>query len=428
MSRLVVEGSQWGDEGKGKITDFLAQESDVVVRFQGGNNAGHTIKFNGCKYALKLIPSGIFNKNIKNVLANGMVINPKALLEELDLLKKQGITEYQLYISNRATMVMPYHIDLDGAKEELLGDKKIGTTKKGIGPAYTDKADRIGLRIGDLLNENYFRSRLEDALKIKNRELSLYGLKEYDLESLFNEYMEYAKKLKPYICDTSVLLNEEIKKNSKILFEGAQGAMLCLDHGTFPYVTSSSPIASSVPLNCGIAPKYIDNVLGIAKAYTTRVGEGPFPTEIFDEIAHTIRETGNEYGTVTRRPRRIGWFDAVVIKHAARVSGINQLAVMLLDVLTGLDEVKVCTHYNLNGKIIDYMPSCLEEFENCQPIYETFKGWKEDISKVTTFEELPANCQTYLKAIERITGIEISMFSVGPDRLQTIVLKEVFNA
>lgn len=426
MSRLVVVGSQWGDEGKGKITDYLACKADVVVRYQGGNNAGHTIAFDGKKFALQSIPSGIFNPHITNVIANGVVLNPKAMLEELAGLEEKGITDYKLIISDRASLIMPYHLLLDGAMENLKGDHKIGTTKKGIGPCYTDKASRIGLRVGDLLDPDFFKTRLSEALEIKNLELKMYGLEPLNLEDVYNEYMGYAKKLQPYICDTSEFLNQAIKEDKNILFEGAQGVMLCLEHGTYPYVTSSSPCAASVPINTGIAPKYIDNVLGICKAYNTRVGGGPFPTEIDGELAHLIRERGHEYGTVTKRPRRVGYLDCVVLKHAVKVSGITNWSLMLFDVLTGIDELKVCTSYKLDGKIIDYMPGTLSTFERCEPVYETLPGWTEDITHVTSFEELPLNAKNYIRKIEEVTGVDVAMFSVGPDRLQTIVIKEVF--
>ncbi len=423
---LVIVGTQWGDEGKGKITDFLAQKAGVVVRYQGGNNAGHTINFDGKKFALQSIPSGIFNPNIKNVMANGMVINPKALLTELENLNKCGIVDYQLFISDRASVVMPYHIMLDGASEELKGDNKIGTTKKGIGPCYTDKASRIGIRIGDLLDEEFFKERLSQALVVKNMELKMYGLEQLDFEPLYNEYLEIGKKIAKFVCDTSVLINKEIENGSKILYEGAQGVMLCLDHGTYPFVTSSSPTAASVPLNTGVAPKYINNVLGICKAYTTRVGEGPFPTEIDGELAHYIRERGHEYGTVTKRPRRIGWLDAVILKHTARVSGVNYLSFMLFDVLSGVEEIKICTGYKVDGEIIDYVPGMLPKFKKCEPVYITMPGWNEDITNVRSFDELPVNAQNYLKKVEELTNTKVAIFSVGPDRLQTIVLHEIF--
>jgi len=426
MSTLVVEGSQWGDEGKGKITDYLAQEADVVVRSQGGNNAGHTIVINNEKFALRSIPSGIFNPNIKNILANGMVINPKQLLEELHGLESRGITNYKLYISNRAHIVLPYHETLDGAYEDYKGSRKIGTTKHGIGPCYSDKANRIGIRIGEFVNEEEFKECLTNTLSIKNMELKMLGLPEMNVDSIFNEYKEYAKEIKKFVCDTSLLIEEELEKGSKILFEGAQGVMLCIDHGTYPYVTSSSPTGAAVPLNCGIAPKYINNVLGICKAYTTRVGSGPFPTEIDGDLANYIRERGHEYGTVTKRPRRIGWLDCVTLNYARRVSGINYLSIMLLDVLTGLDEIKICYDYDLDGKPLNTVPATLKELEKVTPKYITLKGWKEDITQVKSFDELPENAKAYIRKIEELTKAEVAIFSVGPDRSQTIKLKELF--
>ena len=426
MSTLVIEGSQWGDEGKGKITDYFAQEADVVVRSQGGNNAGHTITINNEKFALRSIPSGIFNPKIKNILANGMVINPKQMLEELHGLEARGITNYKLYISNRAHVVLPYHELLDGAYEEYKGSSKIGTTKRGIGPCYSDKANRIGIRMGSFVDPDDFKECLSETLKIKNMELKMLGLKELKVDDIFNEYKEYAKEIKKYVCDTSLLIEEELEKGSKVLFEGAQGVMLCLDHGTYPYVTSSSPTGSAVPLNCGIAPKYINNVLGICKAYTTRVGEGPFPTEIKDDIASYIRERGHEYGTVTKRPRRIGWLDCAALNYARRVSGINYLSLMLIDVLSGLDEIKICYGYKVDGKEINYVPSTLKELERVEPLYVTLKGWKEDITGAKTFDELPENAKAYIRKIEELTKAEVAIISVGPDRTQTIRVKDIF--
>ena len=389
MSTLVVVGSQWGDEGKGKITDYLAQEADVVVRSQGGNNAGHTINFDGEKFALRSIPSGIFNPKIKNIMANGMVINPKQMLEELRGLEARGITDYQLFVSNRAHVVLPYHEALDGAYENLKGDKKIGTTKRGIGPCYADKVNRIGIRIADLINPEIFKEKLKDVLVIKNKELEMLGEKPFKLEDIYDEYVGYGQEIKKFVCDTSLLLEEEIEKNSKILFEGAQGVMLCVDHGTYPYVTSSSPTGASVPLNSGIAPRNIQNVLGICKAYTTRVGEGPFPTEIDGELAHYIRERGHEYGTVTKRPRRVGYLDCVALNYARRVSGINYLSLMLFDVLSGLKELKICYAYELDGQVINTIPATLAELERCKPLYVTLPGFDEDITHVTRFDVLP---------------------------------------
>ncbi len=426
MSTLVIEGSQWGDEGKGKITDYYAQMADVVVRSQGGNNAGHTITINNEKFALRSIPSGIFNPHIKNVLASGMVINPKQMLEELHNLEARGIKEYKLYISNRAHVVLPYHEVLDGAYEKYKGDHKIGTTKRGIGPCYSDKANRIGIRMATFVDLDDFKETLSETLKIKNEELKMLGLEEFSVDEIYNEYKEYAKELKKYVCDTSMLIEEEIEKGAKILFEGAQGVMLCLDHGTYPYVTSSSPMGSAVPLNCGIAPKYVDNILGICKAYTTRVGEGPFPTEIEDEIASYIRERGHEYGTVTKRPRRVGWLDCVELNYARRVSGINYLSLMLLDVLTGLDEIKICYAYEVDGKEINYMPPTIKELNKVQAKYITLKGWNEDISDIKSFDKLPENAKIYIRKIEELTKASVALISVGPDRSQTIKVKEIF--
>lgn len=423
---LVVVGIQWGDEGKGKMTDYLGQKADVVVRFQGGNNAGHTITFGGNKYALQSIPSGIFNPRIKNVMANGMVINPKAAIAELEGLKQRGITDFQLFISDRAAVIMPYHIMLDGAYETLKGGKNIGTTKKGIGPAYTDKYSRIGIRIGDLLDKEYFAERLKDALLQKNMELKMLGLEPLDYDTLYNEYIEYGEILKPYVCDTSILLNKEVEAGKKILFEGAQGVMLCIENGTYPFVTSSSPTAASVPLGAGLAPRYIDKALGICKAYTTRVGAGPFPTEIEGDLANYIRERGHEYGTVTGRPRRVGYLDAVALRHACRVSGINYLSIMLFDVLSGLKTVKICTGYELDGKEIDYVPATLSALERCKPIFIELPGWDEEITDIRDYEQLPSNAKQYLRKIEELTNTEIAIVSVGPDRTQTIIKKDIF--
>lgn len=425
--RLVVVGSQWGDEGKGKVTDFLGQNADVVVRSQGGNNAGHTIMIGKEKFALQTIPSGVFNPHIKNVLANGMVINPKETLKELAGLKERGITNFQLFISNRAHVIMPYHILLDGAYESLKGSHKIGTTKKGIGPCYADKVNRIGIRMGDLIEEESLKEILSSTLPLKNKELKMLGLEELDFTTIYNEYKEYGKILKPYVCDTSLLLTEEIEKDKNILFEGAQGSMLCLDHGSYPYVTSSSPTAASVPVNAGIAPKYIDHCVGICKAYTTRVGEGPFPTELHNELGDLIRERGHEYGTVTKRPRRIGYLDLVVVNYAKRISGIDSLALMLFDVLTNVEELKICISYNLDGKEIKTIPATLKEYARCIPNYITLKPWHENINKVRNYEDLPIEAKEYIETIEKYTNIPVDLISVGPERTETIIRKDVFK-
>lgn len=427
MGKLaVVVGTQWGDEGKGKITDYLAKKADVVVRSQGGNNAGHTIIFNNQKFALHLIPSGIFEPKIINIMTNGMVINPIALLDEIKTLKNRGIVDFQLYISNRAHIVMPYHIEMDQLLEEIKGDFAVGTTKKGIGPAYIDKISRFGIRMCDLLNPKTFKHKLEMSLKYINIFMTSFHKKIYKTEDFYEEFLEIGQTLKKYIIDTSILLNNLIDEGKSILFEGAQGSMLCIDHGTYPYVTSSSPTAAAIPLNAGIAPSIINEVIGVTKAYTTRVGGGVFPTEITDEVADYIRETGNEYGTTTKRPRRIGWLDLVVLKHVKRINGLTGLAVMLLDVLTNVEYLKVCVGYMLDGKEIDYVPADYDEYTRCIPIYQVYPGWTEDITKVKSFEELPENCQKYLNVIEGFLNVKVTIFSVGPDREQTVTLKNIF--
>ena len=422
--RLVVIGSQWGDEGKGKITDYFACRADMVVRYQGGNNAGHTVVFDGKKYSLQSIPSGIFNPQTVNVMGNGMVINPQSVVDELERLHSQGITDYQLYISDRAAVVMPYHSALDGAYEALKGGAQIGTTRKGIGPAYSDKYSRVGIRMGDLLEPEYFAERLKAAIEVKNMELGMLGLEKFDFEEVYNKYMDLAKKIGHMICDTSALINKALESDKKILFEGAQGMMLCIDHGTYPYVTSSTPSSASVPVGAGISPKWVDNVLGVAKAYCTRVGEGPFPTELFDNRAEEIRERGHEYGTVTGRPRRVGWFDAVVARYVSRLAGIDSWALMLFDVLSGLDKVSICVGYEVDGEVIENPPATIAKLARCKPVLIELDGWKEDITNVKSFEELPAAAQAYVRKIEEVTGVKVGVISVGADRSKTIIIDE----
>ncbi len=422
--RLVVIGSQWGDEGKGKITDYFACRADMVVRYQGGNNAGHTVVFDGHKYSLQSIPSGIFNPKTINVMANGMVVNPVSVVEELERLHAQGITDYQLYISDRAAVVMPYHAALDGAYEAIKGGFQIGTTKKGIGPAYSDKYSRVGIRMGDLLEPEYFAERLREALEIKNRELAMLGLPTFEFDALYGQYMALAKRLGGMICDTSALINKALLEDKKILFEGAQGMMLCIDHGTYPYVTSSTPSSASVPVGAGVSPKWIDNVLGVAKAYCTRVGEGPFPTELFDHRAEEIRERGHEYGTVTGRPRRVGWFDAVVARYVSRLAGIDSWALMLFDVLSGLDKVSICVGYEVDGEVIENPPATIAKLSRCKPVLIELEGWKEDISDVKSFDELPEAAKAYVRKIEEVTGVKVGVISVGADRSKTIIIDE----
>ncbi len=423
MKRIVVVGTQWGDEGKGKITDYLAQHADVVVRYQGGNNAGHTVVFDGQKHSLHLLPSGILNPKIDNVMANGMVINPKAFVEEIAKIE----TPFKLSISDRAHIVLPYHPELDKAYEKRKGDEKIGTTHKGIGPAYTDKSARIGIRVSTFIHPTRFYHELKTLVEQKNFELNAYDHALVDLDHIYQEYLPYAEQMRPYVKDTSVYLNQLIEENKKILFEGAQGVLLCLDHGTYPYVTSSSPTASSVPVNTGIAPWLIEGAVGVTKAYTTRVGSGPMPSEIEGELAHHIREVGREYGTTTGRPRRIGWLDTVILRHTKRVSGLSYLSVTLLDVLTGIPELKIAVSYELDGKTIDYIPAEIEDFMRAKPNYITMPGWDEDITGVKSFEELPVNAKKYLNKIAELIQVPIGMFSVGPDRDQTIMVNHFFE-
>ena len=426
MSTLAIEGMQWGDEGKGKITDLYAMKADIVVRSQGGNNAGHSIQHNGVRYALRLLPSGILNEHVINVLADGMVINPTCLLEELDNLNNKGITKYNLVISSRATILLPYHIEIDKAREEALKGNKIGTTKNGIGPCYEDKAARLSIRMGDLLDLESLRNRLEAIVPIKNLQLQAFGGKPVDIDEIFDLLKDVAIKLKDRIIDTTVFLRKAYKENKKILFEGAQGAMLCLNYGTFPYVTSSSPLVTAIPNNTGLPLTAVNQVLGIMKAYSTRVGEGPFPSEIDGDIAHRIREKGHEYGTVTKRPRRVGWLDIPQLKYVKEISGITSIAIMLLDVLSAVEEIKIVTKYYIDGKEIDYVPSTVFELSKVKVETITLPSWKEDISNCKSFEELPINCQKYIETIERLLECSIDIISVSPEKDATIIRKELF--
>lgn len=426
MRTLAIEGMQWGDEGKGKITDYFAQKADVVVRSQGGNNAGHTIKHGSEKYAFRLLPSGILNSNVVNALADGMVINLSCLLQEIHHLQERGIHDFQLLISKRATLLLPYHIAIDKAREEALGKNKIGTTVNGIGPCYEDKAARLSLRVGDLLYPEFLRERIHQILPIKNMQLTAFGGLSYSEEEIFNELMKEREELLPYIQDTTTYLQKSYKEGKKILFEGAQGAMLCLNFGTFPFVTSSSPLATAIPNNTGLPLSSVEGVLGIMKAYTTRVGAGPFPSEIFDERADRIREKGHEYGTVTGRPRRVGWLDLVQLRYVKEISGITHVALMLLDVLSAVDELKLVTEYTLDGKPIDFMPSNEQELSNVVPTYITMPSWKEDLASYRNYEELPQACRHYIETIENYLGVSIDLISVGAEKDETIIRKEIF--
>lgn len=428
MSSVVVVGTQWGDEGKGKITDFLSQNAEVVARYQGGNNAGHTIKFDDITYKLHLIPSGIFFDDKICVLGNGMVIDPKAFCEEIAYLHERNISTDNLRISNRAHIILPYHIKLDILQEEDKGIHKIGTTKKGIGPAYMDKAARCGIRIADLLDKDTFRAKVEQNVKEKNRLFEkVYESEPVNVDDIVEEYYAYGKELAQYVTDTSVVLNEALDDGKRVLFEGAQGVMLDIDQGTYPFVTSSNPVAGGVTIGSGVGPSKIDHVVGVSKAYTTRVGDGPFPTELDDEIGDRIRDVGNEYGTTTGRPRRVGWFDSVVVRHAGRVSGITDLSLNSLDVMTGIDTVKICVAYRYKGETLHAFPASLSVLAECEPIYEEMPGWHEDISDVRNLGDLPENARHYLERISQLTGIPLSIFSVGPDRTETNMVKKVYR-
>lgn len=424
MTAVAVVGSQWGDEGKGKITDFLSKDATMAVRSNGGNNAGHTIEIDGKDFKMRLIPSGIFAASKGAVIGNGVVINPEVMFEELDNLEKNNIDISKLRISNRAHIIMPYDIKQDEYQEEAKGANKIGTTKNGIGPTYMDKASRIGIRVCDLLEKDTFEEKLRANLEIKNKLFTeVYGKLALKFEDIFDKYYEYGQKMKKYVTDTSVLVNDALDNGEKVLFEGAQGTMLDIDEGTYPFVTSSNTISGGIASGIGMGANRLNTVIGVCKAYTTRVGAGPFPTELTNEVGDRIRETAHEYGTVTGRPRRVGWFDSVALRHAKRVSGMTGLSLNLLDIFSGFDTVKIATAYKLDGKEIDYYPASLKELYRCEPVYEELPAWQEDITQVKNYEDLPENAKKFLKRIEEVTGLPLVTVSVGPDREQTIVLK-----
>lgn len=424
MSTKVVVGVQWGDEGKGKIIDILASSADVVVRSQGGNNAGHTVKNDGKIYKLRLVPSGILYKNTKCYLGCGVVINPPSLLEEMDELKNNNIDFSNFFIDKRAHVVMPWHIELDGALENLRAGDKIGTTKRGIGPCYMDKAQRSGIRMYDLVNEDLLKEKAKVEGELKNKYFKeVFNVKPLDVDKIIKEYIEYGKQLKKYITDTSVDVYSAINDKKEVLFEGAQGTLLDIDVGTYPFVTSSHPVSGGVCVGTGIGPTVIDEVIGVCKGYTTRVGEGPFPTELFDEVADTLREKGKEFGTNTGRPRRVGWFDSVILRHAVRVNGLTSLVINKLDTLSGIKKLKVCVGYeDKEGNILKDYPCVLEELENCKPVYEEFDGFDEDITSCKSFDELPIQCKNYINSLEKLCGCKISMVGVGPSRNQNLLI------
>ena len=428
-NNIVVFGAQWGDEGKGRFVDFLAARADAVVRFQGGNNAGHTVAVDGKYFKLRLIPSGILYPDVTNVLANGVVFDVKGFFDEVDNLKKDGVPCDNLVVSDRAHVVLPYHFELDGLSEaKRTSGEKIGTTKKGIGPTYMDKMERSGIRVCDFVNKDIFPSLLKRNVDAKNQLIQkVYGGEPFDYQKILEEYSALADRLRPYVKDTVKLLNDMVAAGKKLLFEGAQGALLDIDFGTYPFVTSSHPSSVGVPIGTGIAPNKIDSVVGVVKSYTSRVGAGPFVTELFDETGDFIREKGGEYGTVTGRPRRIGWLDLVVVKHSALISGMDKIALTRMDTLAGVDKIKVCVAYELDGEIIDHYPADLTVLERCKPVYKEFDGWTDDISKVREYKDLPESAKKYIETIEEITGAKISMIGVGPNRDEAVLVKNPYD-
>ncbi len=428
MATYVVVGLQYGDEGKGKITDVLSAKSDYVVRFQGGDNAGHTVYAGEEKFVLHLLPSGVLQCKGKCIIANGVVVNPKAFLKEIGQIEEKGMRTDHVFISRRAHVIMPYHILLDTYREEEEGGTQIGTTKKGIGPCYEDKIARVGIRMVDLLNPEVLAEKIKKNLKTKNSLFEKYFEKpKLDFDEIYNEFLALGETLKDRIVDTEVELNEAIHDGKNILFEGAQAAMLDIDFGTYPYVTSSSPTTGGVCSGAGVPPTSLQNLIGVAKAYTTRVGNGPFPTELNDEIGEEMRKVGHEFGATTGRPRRCGWLDLVSLKHATMINGINNLVITKLDVLSGLSTLKIATKYKTeDGKIIDYFTSSTTKLYNYEPIYEELEGWTEDITNARTYDELPANAKKYIEFIEKHLGINVYLVSVGPERTQNIIRKELF--
>lgn len=423
MSTKIVIGTQWGDEGKGKYIDILAQDSDLVVRFSGGNNAGHTIVANGNKYALHLVPSGILHPGKTCIIGNGVVVDPSVLISELRDLSQKGVNTENLLVSDRAHVIMPYHKVLDELQEKSRGDNSLGTTKRGIGPTYADKTERCGIRMCDLINEKVFREKVKSNLEIKNLIIEkVYGGEKLNADKIIEEYLEYANILRKQITDTNAILFDAIGSGKNILFEGAQATFLDLDFGTYPYVTSSNPVAGGVCVGAGIGPTYIDEVYGVLKAYTSRVGAGPFPTEQDNAIGDKIRELGFEYGTTTGRPRRCGWLDLVMIRYAARVNGLTALAINHVDTIGKLEKIKLCTSYKKDGAIIRHFPASLEELSKCEPVYEEFDGWDEDISNIRDYNSLPPNAKKYLSRIEEIVEVKVKLIGVGKERTNTIVV------
>ncbi len=421
MPVIVVIGAQWGDEGKGKVVDLLAEQAGVVVRFSGGDNAGHTIVNPFGKFALRLVPSGIFYPQTVCIIGNGVVINPVVLIEEMDLLNQRGVVTDNLVISDRANLIMPYHVLLDGLEEESRGGKAIGTTRKGIGPVFADKVARLGIRAGDLLDKKTLLERLRPILDYKNVILTkVYGAKALSLDEVYNQYCQYGERLAPHIRETTTILDEALSRGELVLLEGAQGTLLDPDFGTYPYGTSSSSVAGQGSIGTGIGPTRINAVLGIFKAYCTRVGAGPMPTELEDETGSLIRERGHEYGTVSGRPRRCGWFDAVAARYSTRVNGFTGMAVTRLDILDVLPSLKICVGYELDGQRIDYFPASVAALARCQPIYEELPGWQAPTTNIRNYDQLPLEARQYIARLEELTGCPVNLVCVGPEREQTI--------
>lgn len=427
MATAMVLGTQWGDEGKGKIVDYLAQKADVVIRSQGGNNAGHTVVVDDKAFALRLLPSGILFSDKTCIIGSGVVVNPEVLLQELDGMKEKGVKVSKLEISTRAHVIMPYHIRIDEEDEKLKGDAKIGTTKNGIGLCYADKINRVGIRIGDLMDKDIFAKKLRVNLKLKNRLFeTYYGCQGFDFDTIYQEYLGYAERIRPYVKDTNYSANVYVNEGKKVLFEGAQATMLDIDHGTYPFCTSSNPTAGGACTGSGVGPRRMENIVGVVKAYTTRVGAGPFPAEQNNEVGEYLRNTGHEFGTVTGRPRRCGWLDTAVVKYAAMLNSLDYLAITRLDILDDLDTIKICTGYRYNGQLLPEYPASLEVLEQVEPVYEDMPGWKTDISACKTYDELPEAARKYVERISELVGVPLGIVSVGPNRSQTIILQPIF--
>ena len=425
MPAIVLLGAQWGDEGKGKATDILGDKVKYVVRYQGGNNAGHTVVIGDQKYALHLLPSGILTPTCVPVIGNGVVIDPAVLLEEIRGLNERGVDTSNLKISTNAHLITPYHRTIDKVSERFLGKAKIGTTGRGIGPAYADKINRIGIRVQDLFDTSILRQKIEGALKDKNQVLvKVFNRKGLEIDEILKEYLEYAEILRPYVTDTSLLLNQALERGENILLEGSQGTLLDVDHGTYPFVTSSNPTAGGASTGSGIGPTKISRVIGIVKAYTTRVGSGPFPTELFDEDGEKLRSIGGEVGVTTGRARRCGWYDAPIARYAVRINGLTDFFLTKLDVLTGWEKIPVCVAYEIDGKRVEELPASQSDFHHAKPIYEYLPGWSEDISKARKLSDLPINAQGYIKFLEKISGAPMSAIGVGPGRDETIQIRE----